>query len=112
MATLIELRNLMNDSGLRNKVTTAVIISADTVMRGNDSAAPFLQKPGPPSDHDIRVTWAKAAFENPSGEGLKFLMSVLASNNTAAVAAITGASDAAIQTNVDEAVDLMAGVVV
>ncbi len=112
MATLIELRNFMNDSALRNKVTTAVIISADTVMRGNDGSAPFLQKPGPPSDHDIRVIWAKLAFENPQAEGRKFLMSVLASNSTLAVGAITGASDAAIQSNVDEAVDLMAGVVV
>ena len=112
MATLIELRNLMNDSDLRNKVTTAVIISADMVMRGNDGAAPFLQKPGPPSDHDIRVAWAKVAFANPEGESIKFLMSVLASNSNLAVGAITGATDAAIQANVDQAVDLMAGVVV
>ncbi len=112
MATLIELRNLMNDSHLRNKVTTAVIISADTVMRGDDGAAPFLQKPGPPSDHDNRVACAKVAFANAAAEGIKFLMSVLASNNAADVSAITGATDAAIQSNVDEAVDLMAGVVV
>ncbi len=109
MATLIELRNLMNDSDLRNKVTTAVIISADTVMRAADTAAPFSQVAG---DHDKRVAWAKTAFENPEGEGRKFLMSVLASNKGATLAAITGATDADIQSNVDEAVDLLAGVIV
>ena len=109
MATLIELRNLMNDSDLRNKVTTAVIISADTVMRVADTGSSFSQAAG---DHAIRVTWAKTAFENPTNEGRKFLMSVLASNKAAAVSAITGTSDSAIQTNVDKAVDLMAGVVV
>ena len=109
MATYIELRNLMNDSTLRNKVATAVIISADKVMRGDDGVTPFSQVAG---DHDIRITWAKTAFDSPEGEARKFLMSVLASNSGATVAAITGASDAVIQANVDEAVDLMAGVVV
>ncbi len=109
MATLIELRNLMNDSDLRNKVTTAVVIAADKVMRGNDNVTPFSQTAG---DHDIRVGWANTAFANPESEAKKFLMSVLASNAGATVAAITGASDAMIQSNVDEAVDLMAGVVV
>ena len=109
MATLIELRNLMNDSGLRNKITTAVIISADTVMRVADTGAPFSQVAG---DHDKRVVWAKTAFENPTGEGRKFLMSVLASNKTATLAAIIGAADTTIQANVDEAVDLMAGVII
>lgn len=109
MATLIELRNLMNDSGLRNKVTTAVVIAADKVMRGDDNVVPFSQTAG---DHDKRVAWAKVAFESPEGEGRKFLMSVLASNATAAIGAITGASDGTIQANVDEAVDLMAGVIV
>jgi len=109
MATLIELRNLMNDSILRNKVTTAVIISADIVMRVADTGAPFSQVVG---DHDKRVAWAKTAFENPTGEGKRFLMSVLASNKAATVEAITGASDVLIQSNVDEAVDLMAGVII
>ena len=109
MATLIELRNLMNDSDLRNKVTISVIISADTVMRLADTGAPFSQTAGA---HDKRVIWAKIAFENPTGEGKKFLMSVLASNKEATLAAITGATDALIQSNVDKAVDLMAGVIV
>ncbi len=110
MATYIELRNLMNNSELRNKVVTAVIIAADRVMRGDDinSGEPFSQGPG---DHDLRVTWAKTAFKDPDGEAKKFLMSVLASNSNASVSAIENATDIAIQSNVDEAVDLMAGVV-
>ncbi len=107
MATLIELRNLLNSSDLRNKVEAAVIISADKVMRGDDNVAPFSQTAG---DHDIRVTWAKEAFTNPGSEARKFLMSVIASNEAAALSAIIAASDTDIKDNVDEAVDLMAGV--
>ncbi|MEE8460747.1 MAG: hypothetical protein V3S50_01335, partial [Acidobacteriota bacterium] len=67
----------------------AVIISADKVMRGNDDGAPFSQIAG---DHDLRVVWAKKTFEAPEAEGVKFLMSLLASNATASVATITAAS--------------------
>lgn len=109
MATYTELRNLMNDSALRNKTATAVIIAADKVMRGGDTALPFSQEVG---DHDIRVAWAKEAFTNPQGEARKFLMSVLATNQAADVSVITGATDAVLQTNVEEAVDILAGVIV
>ena len=109
MATFIELRNLMDDSDLRNKVTTAVMIAADTVMRGNDNVTPFSQTAG---DHDIRIVWAKLTFENPKGQAQNFLMSLLAFNVGATVTAIKNATDASIQTRVDTAVDMLAGVVV
>ena len=109
MTTLIELRNLATSSDLRNKIEAAIMISADKVMRGNDGAAPFSQGAGA---HDLRVIWAKSIFESLIGQAERFLRSVLASNATASVATITSATDASIQANVDEAVDLMAGVAV
>ena len=98
MASLIELRNLMNDSTLRNKVDAAVIIAADTVM--TDAA--------PPTNQAERLGWARSAFENPQAIGKKMLMSVLAANKTETVATIQAATDVAIQANVDAAVDLFA----
>jgi len=107
MATYTEIRNLYNDSAMRNKVATAVAIAADTVMRGNDNVAPFSQVAG---DHDKRVVWAKDALGNTETYAKQFWESVLAANNTLTVAQITGASDSALQSKVNDSVDLFAGV--
>ena len=98
MATYEELFGLRNNSALKNKVTSAVVIAAETVM--NESAAT--------DNHANRAIWAKAVFANPTAEANRMFWAVLAANNGAAVGAITGASDAAIQTNVDDHIDLFA----
>lgn len=107
MATYTEIRNLYNDSAMRNKVATAIAIAADTVMRGNDNSAPFSQTAG---DHDKRVVWAKEVLGSTENWTNQFWQAVLAANNTLTVAQITGATDAALQTKVNEAVDLFSGV--
>lgn len=107
MATYAELRQLYNDSSMRNKIAVAIAIAADLVMRGNDDEAPFSQVAG---DHDKRVLWAKEALGNTESWTSQFWQAVLASNATATVAQITGATDATLQGKVNEAVDLFAGV--
>ena len=98
MATLEELYSLNNKSALKNKVTAACIIAAETVMNELDTV----------DNHANRLVWAKAVFANPSGEANRMFMAILAANADADVAVILAATDAAIQTNVDDHIDLFA----
>lgn len=98
MATYAELFDLRNDSALKNRVSAAVIIAAETVMNELDTVP----------NHANRLIWAKGVFANPGTESDRMFMAVLAANSDASVAQIQGASDAAIQTNVDDHIDLFA----
>ena len=98
MASYAELYDLRNDSALRNRVTTACIIAAETVMN-EDGATP---------NNDNRLLWAKAVFANPRGEASRMFMAILAANESAPVNAIQNATDAAIQVSVDDHIDLFA----
>lgn len=105
MASYIEIRNLINDSTLRNRTEAGVIVAGQGVM---DDVTNF---PSPTADTVLqqdRLAWAARAFNSPREEARKMLMSVLAANKGATVAQITGASDATLQTNVNAAVDLLA----
>ena len=97
MATYAELFELRHNSELKNKVTVAVIVAAESI-RSLD-----------PPDTNVRLAWAKAAFENAGGEVGRMLMAILAANKSVPAEDIEGASDTAIQTQVDAAVDLFAG---
>jgi len=105
MASYIELRNLMNDADLRNKVTTATIIGAQGVM---DDPTTFPTVTADTVLQTDRLLWAARALNSPGGEGNKILMSVLAANAALSVAQIQAASDAGIQTNVNAVLDLLA----
>ncbi len=98
MATYAELNDILQDSDLRNKIRIAVIVAADTINSESDVTA----------NHANRVIWAKQAFQNPQGKAEEMLSAVIAQNNATSIANITGASDAAIQTNVDAVVDTFA----
>lgn len=94
MATLLELHDLFNDSDLLKKVSAALLIAVKTVLDGTPDAADRV--------------YAAKVFSDPHSEAHRVLKFVLAENNGATVAAITGASDAAIQANVDSAVPVLA----
>jgi hypothetical protein len=98
MASYDELFSLQNDSGLKNRVQVACIVAAETI-RGED---------GGTANHANRLLWAAAVFQNPSQEANRLFWAVLAANKDATAAQITGATDAAVQANVDAAVDLFA----
>ena len=98
MATYAELYNLQSDSALKNRVAVACVVAAEAI-RGEDDATP---------NHASRILWAAAVFQNPAQEATRLFWAVLAANKDATVAQITGASDSAIQDNVDAAVDLFA----
>lgn len=92
MATYDELYDLHNNSALRNRVRVAVTKKAQTLI---DLLAPT----------NAQLAWAKAALSNPEAEADRVFPYVLAANSMATTAAITGATDAAIQTNVSAAID-------
>lgn len=100
MATYDELRQLFDSSDLLNKIEVAIVIAANGLLSGSPTAA--------------SKAWVVKVFSSPRSEAKKALMSVLAANSAATSAQILGASDAAIQTKVDEVVpilvDALAGV--
>jgi hypothetical protein len=100
MATYAELYSLKNNDDLLHKVAVAVIVAADTI-RAEDAGT---------TNHANRLVWASEAFGSPVGKSRQVLWALLAANKDVALAGITGATDAAIQANVDAVVDVLAGV--
>lgn len=86
MATLQELASLYGDGDLIEKVSAALIIEAKSLL---DSA---------PTAGDR--AWAAKVFRDPQSVAALTLKYVLASNAGAALAAIQGADDATIQSQV------------
>ena len=98
MATYLELRALFNDSDLFNKIQVACLVAAEAI-RVEDAGV---------TNHTNRLIWAQAAFKSPVGTAKEMIMAVLAGNADLTVVQITGATDAAIQTKVDAAIDIFA----
>jgi hypothetical protein len=92
MATYNELHALTNDHVMKNKVSVAAMIKANAI---SDLASPTT----------AQLEWVKQVYENPTEAAGKLWPAMLGANSGIAVAAITGATDAAIQTAVDTAVD-------
>ena len=98
MATYEDLRTLFNHNELLNKIAVACIVAAEAIR----TEAPST------TNHANRLVWAKAAFVDTKTIRKHMLMAVLAANKTLDVSAITGASDASIQSTVNSAVDVLA----
>lgn len=94
MATLAELQGLFSDAALLPKVQAACVIAAELIRTEQATTA----------DHTARVQWAKLALANPSAEAVWILKAVLAMNSGLTVAQIQGASDASLQTAVNNAI--------
>lgn len=92
MATYEELFGLGTNTVLRNKVVVAVMIKATAVAK--------LATPT-----QLQIDWAKGVFASPISVGEVVYRAVIAANNTATASQIIGASDAAIQVNVNDVVD-------
>lgn len=106
MATYLELQALFSDSDLQDKIEAAVTIAAQTILDGDDSSdPPWDQTAGV---HDLRVKWANSALQNTRGTALQILKYVLAANAANTVTQIQNATDAAIQANVNVAIDGLA----
>ncbi len=87
MATYTELRDLFSNDVLLNKVDIAILIAANDILAGT------------PTENDQK--WVASVFGSPRFAAERAYMALLAENNTATVAQITGSTDAAIQAKVD-----------
>ena len=97
MAEYAELVSLKNDDALKNKVEAAI---ADWGVR--------VRAEGAVPDHDKRVTLATRTLGKERQQSDQIWLAVLMANKAASVAAIQGATDAALQTNVDTLMDALA----
>ena len=100
MATYAELRQAVENPELNNKVRVACVMAANAVALEADTV-PL---------HSQRIKWAAAVFENPDREGQRMVWSVLAKNASATLAQILAATDAQVQTAVDDSVNVFAQV--
>lgn len=107
MATYAEIYSLWVDSALRNRVSVAITIAADSIRAGTDTGADFAQSAGA---HDARYAWVKNnnIFTPAPAVIQAFWNAMLAANSSLSVSEIQGASDAAIQSNVNKVVDVLA----
>ena len=106
MATYEEIRSLFQEISLRNKVEVAVCEAARIIAAVEDTTdSPWDQAAGA---HDLRVKWAAKAIQSTASEANRVYKYVLAANKSATISQILGASDSAIQGNVNEVVDLLA----
>ena len=92
MATYQEIRSRFSDDDLRHRVETAVVIAAE---------AELVASPGSVNGR----SWGLKALQDTAGWGRKAFILVLAANKDASVAAISGASDTAIQSAVNAVKD-------
>ena len=108
MASYIEIRNLMNDSELRNRIQASVAICAHEVML---DAAGFPSSTVDTQLQSDRLDWAARAINNPAGEAQKVMQSVLAGARAFTVAQIQAAPDEGANSILDATklvVDLLA----
>lgn len=103
MATYAELLTIASSGTgeqLRARIRVAVVVAADVIR---------LEAPAT-ANHASRLAWARNAVTAPDTEAQRMLWAVLAQNRAFSSAQITGADDATVQTAVNAAVDLLAGV--
>ena len=106
MATYAELLTALGNQPLKDKVTVAILIVADKVNAGDDTGGGFDA-----ANHENRIVWARRISSDADGapkEAGRFFPLLVAANRAAALPAILSASDTAVQTNVEDIVDLFA----
>jgi len=90
MASLLDLKELVVDSDLQDKVEVALLVETQVILAGTPTAD--------------EQKYAAQVFGHPGEEGRKALMYVLAANVGSTQAQILAANDAAIRTNVANAI--------
>jgi hypothetical protein len=99
MALYTDLYALADQGGaLFQRIAVACVIQANVIRTET-----------PPANSAQRLAWARRALANPQDVATQMLWAALAQNNTLTTAQITSANDAALQSAVAAAVDLVAG---
>jgi len=105
MATNAELNAIGTESvagaqELRESVRTSCFIAAQIIVSGDDTGTPWDA-----TNHTQRLKWADRMLSNPDGVSREVFWIVLAANKAATQAQILAATDATVQSNVNESVD-------
>jgi len=90
MASYTELRQQFTNDTLRNRVSVACVIAANTLLTGTPTLA--------------QQKFAESVFSNPDVVGSKVLMAVLATNNALTTAQIGAVTDTQLQTAVNSVI--------
>jgi uncharacterized protein (DUF2132 family) len=98
MATYLELRQLYGHGELLNRIEVACIVAAESIRTESDAT----------TNHANRLKWARATFAATRQAAEKMLMALLAANKALTVAQLIAVADAALQTAVDNAVNIFA----
>jgi hypothetical protein len=101
MATYAEIMGIVGGTSgdaLKLQIRVAIVVAANSIL--NEAAGT--------TNHAARLIWAKEAVSSPDVEAQKMLWAVLAQNAALTVTQITTASDSAVQTAVNGAVNLLA----
>jgi len=109
MATYSELNAILTDTvsggqSLREKVRMACLIAAQTIIAGDDTSDP----PWATTGHAQRLKWVDKMLASPDSTAREVFGIVVAANAAATQANIIGATDSAIQSNVNESIDALA----
>lgn len=100
MATYEELFTEYGANSLYGKLVTSILVAADTILNELVSV----------NGHADRVAWAKEALKDPDSQVQALWGAMLAANKGLSIVTIQSATDASIQTNVDAAINIVAGV--
>ena len=98
MASYLELWTFAQNTPLLERVSMACIVAAQAIITESEDTP----------NHANRKAWAAATLRNPTGMAPAILWSVLAANKAMTTEQITNATDAAIQTAVNNSIDLFA----
>lgn len=97
MATYQEMFDLTHNQALLQRVMAAVAVLAEAI-RSEAPATP---------NHAERMRWAQAALRNVDGTARSLMWVVIAQSRQFTAAQIEGATDAAVQSAVNSAVELL-----
>lgn len=104
MATYEQLRGLFENPVLLTKVDAAISIAVHTINAENPATA----------DHGARIVWANQAIKDIRAESVKALKIALAGaqvgNGSVTTDALLASTDSAIQTAVNAAIKVLAGI--
>lgn len=95
---LLAIATTNTGAALKNKIKVAVIVAVDTIRLEDSQTA----------NHANRIIWATRALDNPGVAADKLTWAVLAQNRAVTSAQIINADDAAVQTAVNAAINLVA----
>lgn len=98
MATYTDLRTLLNNSTLRNRVEIGCLVAAENI-RAEGSAV---------DNHVNRLRWAKQVFMSSTSVAQNMYPALLAANHALSVGDILAVTDEQIQLAVNAAVDVFA----